>query len=90
MLGVPMYVRVSFARQIFRAIDVNNDGMVEFNELLVVIVLMSRLNSVESRLAFAFDMSVSVFSSESKRDVHDCLGGTAQRTASSNRMNWLM
>ena len=74
-------MRVSFVRQIFRTIDVNNDGIIEFNELLVVIVLMSRLNSVESRLAFAFDMWVSVFSSASRRDVHVCLGGMARRTA---------
>ena len=37
-------------------IDTNDDGNIDFNELLVVIVLMSRLNALESRLAFAFDM----------------------------------
>jgi hypothetical protein len=37
-------------------IDVDHDGTVDFNELLVAIVLMSRLNDLGSRLAFAFDM----------------------------------
>ena len=46
-------------RAIFDRIDANNDGTVDFNELLVVLVLVSRLNSLESRLAFAFDMWVS-------------------------------
>ncbi|UJR27051.1 hypothetical protein I4U23_008355 [Adineta vaga] len=41
---------------IFSMIDTNNDGKIDFNELLVVIVLMSHLNAVESRLAFVFDM----------------------------------
>ncbi|CAF0736945.1 unnamed protein product [Adineta ricciae] len=41
---------------IFQMIDTNNDGNIDFNELLVVIVLMSHLNALESRLAFAFDM----------------------------------
>ncbi|CAF0985718.1 unnamed protein product [Adineta steineri] len=42
--------------KIFEMIDANNDGTIDFNELLVVIVLMSRLNALDSRLAFAFDM----------------------------------
>lgn len=37
-------------------IDVDNNGTIDFNELLVVIVLMSRFNDLGSRLAFAFDM----------------------------------
>jgi hypothetical protein len=39
-------------------LDINNDGTVDFNELLVVIVLSSRLNDMESRLTFAFDTLV--------------------------------
>jgi len=42
-------------------IDVNNDGTVDFNELLVVIVLASRLNDLGSRLSFVFDMLVNKF-----------------------------
>ncbi|CAF1328215.1 unnamed protein product [Rotaria sordida] len=42
--------------QIFDMIDSNNDGTIDFNELLVVIVLTSRLNNIESQLSFAFDM----------------------------------
>ena len=37
-------------------IDVNKDGMVDFNEFLVVVVLMNRLNDLGSRLSFVFDV----------------------------------
>lgn len=37
-------------------IDVNNDGAIDFNEFLVVIVLINRLNDLGSRLSFVFDM----------------------------------
>lgn len=43
-------------RNIFDMIDVNKDGMVDFNEFLVVIVLINRLNDLGSRLSFVFDM----------------------------------
>ncbi len=43
-------------RKIFEMIDVNDDGTMDFNEILMVIVLMSRLNDLGSRLAFVFDM----------------------------------
>jgi len=39
-------------------IDANHDGTIDFNELLVVIVLISRLNDLEARLTFALNMSV--------------------------------
>ncbi|CAF1047519.1 unnamed protein product [Rotaria sp. Silwood1] len=42
--------------EIFDKIDRDNDGTIDFNELLVVIVLMSRLNDVGSQFGFAFDM----------------------------------
>jgi len=48
-------------RKISEMMDINNDKTVDFNELLVVIVLMSRLNNLGSRLAFAFDMLVTNF-----------------------------
>jgi Ca2+-binding EF-hand superfamily protein len=37
-------------------IDVNKDGSVDFNEFLVVVVLINRLNDLGSRLSFVFDM----------------------------------
>jgi hypothetical protein len=37
-------------------IDVNKDGLVDFNEFLVVVVLINRLNDLGSRLSFVFDM----------------------------------
>ena len=42
----------------FQSIDTNNDGTIDFNELLLVIVLMSRMNKLETRLAFALNMSM--------------------------------
>ena len=52
---VKFYIIIIFS-QLFEMVDANNDGIVDFNELLVVIVLMSRVNNLESRLGFAFDM----------------------------------
>jgi hypothetical protein len=49
-------------RKIFQMVDFDNDGTVDFNELLVIIVLMSHLNDLGSRLSFAFDMLVINFS----------------------------
>jgi Ca2+-binding EF-hand superfamily protein len=37
-------------------IDVNKDGTIDFNEFLVVVVLMNRVNDLSSRLSFVFDM----------------------------------
>jgi hypothetical protein len=37
-------------------IDVNQDGTIDFNEFLVVVVLLNRLNDLGSRLSFVFDM----------------------------------
>lgn len=48
----------SLFRQMFQTIDANNDGTLDFNELLLVIVLMSRVNKLETRLAFALNMSM--------------------------------
>jgi len=48
-------------RKTFEMVDFDNNGTIDFNELLVVIVLMSRLNDLGSRLAFAFDMLVTIF-----------------------------
>lgn len=42
----------------FQTLDANNDGAIDFNELLLVIVLMSRMNKLETRLAFALNMFV--------------------------------
>ncbi len=42
-------------------VDFDNNGTIDFNELLVLIVLMSRLSDLGSRLAFAFDMLVTIF-----------------------------
>ena len=39
---------------IFHMINVNNDGTVDFNELLVVVVLVNRLTDLEARLSFVF------------------------------------
>jgi len=43
-------------RKIFEAIDANNDGTIEFNELIVVMLLMSRVHNLGTKLALAFDM----------------------------------
>ncbi len=43
-------------RGIFDMIDVNKDGTVDFNEFLVVIVLINRIDDLGSRLSFVFDM----------------------------------
>ena len=42
----------------FQTLDANNDGAIDFNELFLVIVLMSRMNKLETRLAFALNMFV--------------------------------
>ncbi len=65
-------------RKIFEMIDVNNDGTVDFNELLVVIVLASRLNDLGSRLAFVFDMLVNKFEENSFVLLRLFLGGMFQ------------
>ncbi|CAF1474683.1 unnamed protein product [Adineta steineri] len=36
--------------------DVNKDNTIDFNEFLVVIVLINRINDLGSRLSFVFDM----------------------------------
>ncbi|CAF1520805.1 unnamed protein product [Adineta steineri] len=41
---------------IFDMIDVNKDNTIDFNEFLVVIVLINRINDLGSRLSFVFDM----------------------------------
>ena len=43
-------------REIFDMIDVNKDGTIDFNEFLVVTVLINRVNDLGSRLSFAFDL----------------------------------
>ncbi|CAF1073738.1 unnamed protein product [Rotaria sordida] len=42
--------------QIFERIDVNDDGTIDFNELLVLIAIRKKLGSLEQRLAFVFDL----------------------------------
>jgi Ca2+-binding EF-hand superfamily protein len=43
-------------RGIFDTIDINKDGTIDFNEFLVVVVLLNRVNDLEARLSFVFDM----------------------------------
>ncbi|UJR22077.1 hypothetical protein I4U23_025143 [Adineta vaga] len=52
----PRNETINSFEQIFDMIDVNQDGFVDFNEFLVVIVLINRLNDLGSRLSFVFDM----------------------------------
>ncbi len=47
-------------RDLFDRIDVNDDGIVDFNELLVLIAVRSQFASLEQKLAFVFDLFVSV------------------------------
>jgi Ca2+-binding EF-hand superfamily protein len=48
-------------REIFDRIDVNDDGTIDFNELLVLIAIRNQLGNLEQRLAFVFDLLVFVF-----------------------------
>ena len=48
-------------REIFEMIDVNQNGTIDFNEFLVVVVLTNRMKDLASRLSFTFDMYVSEF-----------------------------
>ncbi|CAF4575300.1 unnamed protein product [Rotaria socialis] len=41
--------------QNFNMIDANKDELIDFNELLIAIVLASRLQDVEARLGIVFD-----------------------------------
>jgi Ca2+-binding EF-hand superfamily protein len=47
-------------RDLFDRIDVNDDGTIDFNELLVLIAIRSQSGNLEQRLAFVFDLFVSV------------------------------
>ncbi|CAF3426217.1 unnamed protein product [Rotaria sp. Silwood1] len=42
--------------QLFDRIDVNDDGTIDFNELLVLIAIRRKLGNLEHRLAFIFDL----------------------------------
>jgi len=39
---------------------VNDDGTIDFNELLVLIAIRNQLGNVEHRLSFVFDLFVSI------------------------------
>jgi len=45
-------------RDLFDRIDVNDDGIIDFNELLVLIAIRNQLGNIEQRLAFVFDLCV--------------------------------
>jgi hypothetical protein len=45
-------------RDLFNRIDVNDDGMIDFNEFLVLVAIRNKLGNVEQRLAFVFDLFV--------------------------------
>ncbi len=47
-------------RDLFDRIDVNDDGTIDFNEFLVLIAIRSQSGNLEQRLAFVFDLFVSV------------------------------
>jgi len=42
--------------ELFDRIDINDDGTIDFNELLVLIAIRNRLGNLEQRLAFVFDL----------------------------------
>ncbi|CAF2488426.1 unnamed protein product [Rotaria sp. Silwood2] len=42
--------------QLFDRIDVNDDGTIDFNELLVLIAIRKKFGNLEQRLAFVFDL----------------------------------
>jgi Ca2+-binding EF-hand superfamily protein len=45
-------------RDLFDRIDVNDDGIIDFNELLVLIAIRNQMGNIEQRLAFVFDLFV--------------------------------
>jgi Ca2+-binding EF-hand superfamily protein len=47
-------------RDLFNRIDVNEDGTIDFNELLVLIAMRNQSGNLEQRLAFVFDLFVFV------------------------------
>lgn len=44
------------SRNIFEMIDVNDDGSIDFNELLILITIRNQSKNLENRLAFIFDL----------------------------------
>ncbi len=46
-------------REIFDRLDVNDDGTIDFNELLVLMAIRNQMGNLEQRLAFVFDLFVS-------------------------------
>jgi Ca2+-binding EF-hand superfamily protein len=48
---------ISF-RDLFDRIDINDDGIIDFNELLVLIAIRNQMGNIEQRLAFVFDLFV--------------------------------
>jgi hypothetical protein len=46
--------------ELFDRLDVNDDGTIDFNELLVLIAIRNQLGNLEQRLAFVFDLFVSI------------------------------
>lgn len=47
-----------FFSALFDRIDVNEDGTIDFNELLVLIAIRNQLGNLEHRLEFVFDLFV--------------------------------
>jgi Ca2+-binding EF-hand superfamily protein len=72
-----------FPRELFDRIDVNDDGTIDFNELLVLIAIRSRLGNLQSRLAFVFDLFVLFYSNVFDSNDRPCSfysDGTIQKT----------
>lgn len=47
-------------RDLFDRIDINDDGTIDFNELLVLLAIRKQTGSLEHRLGFVFDLCVSI------------------------------
>lgn len=92
ILDDPFWCIFSLFSTFFERADMDHDGTVDFNELLVLIVLMSRLTDLESRLAFAFDMSVQKYRYllGNHSDLLVFLGGMDPKMVLSNVKNWPM